>query len=446
MPLMLRNHKGVVKVLSSILRNQQDIALSATKPITQLTFVIKSMVIPAFPSSNLKLMLLLMMVLMRVAQWIMVWRFPLVLVMVCLKSNILNLYPCCNKQIWFLQHLFLQATPLISTSFSASPLVNAGISSLPNYWLLDSGANEHLCCNLSYFTSFHRIKPVCVTLPNKTTILVHYAGNVSFTPQFYLTNVLYSPLCQLNLISVAKLCESLSCVLHFSHDQCMIQDQTSMKMIGLARQVHGLYRYSPAPDACSSNFMLSRNKACISSFSVDCHSSNCIPASALWHFKLGHLSHQRMTKMSDLYPSIVHNNKDVCDICHFSKQKHLPFSSSLSHASTNFELLHFDIWGPISISSVHGHKYFLTIVDDHSKFLWTILLKSKSEVSHHVKHFITMLLMAFFIKGHVLRLLNKMVVLKGNINTSLTLVEPYYFNLNFHLPFGPMLFCMLFFS
>jgi len=96
----------------------------------------------------------------------------------------------------------IKATPLISTSFSASSLVNAGIPSIPNYWLLDSGANEHICGNISYFTSFHRIKPVCVNLPNKTTILVHYAGNVVFTPQFYLTNVLYSPLCQLlNFVS-----------------------------------------------------------------------------------------------------------------------------------------------------------------------------------------------------------------------------------------------------
>jgi len=44
--------------------------------------------------------------------------------------------------------------------------------------------------------------------------------------------------------------------------------------------------------------------------------------------------------------------------------------------------------GPLSITSVHGHKYFLTIVDDHSSFLWTILLKYKDKVSHHVQSFI----------------------------------------------------------
>ena len=78
--------------------------------------------------------------------------------------------------------------------------------------------------------------------------------------------------------------------------------------------------------------------------------------------------------MCSLYSNIVPDNKNsVCDICHFAKQKHLYFSPSASHASSNFELLHLDIWGPLSVSSIHGHIYFLTIVDDHSRFLWIIL-------------------------------------------------------------------------
>ena len=29
-----------------------------------------------------------------------------------------------------------------------------------------------------------------------------------------------------------------------------------------------------------------------------------------------------------------------------------------------------DIWGPFHIASVNGHRFFLTIVDDHSRFTW----------------------------------------------------------------------------
>jgi hypothetical protein len=56
-----------------------------------------------------------------------------------------------------------------------------------------------------------------------------------------------------------------------------------------------------------------------------------------------------------LYSSITNDNKAACDICHFAKQKHVPFTPSLSHASCNFELIHLDIWGPLSVSSIHGH-------------------------------------------------------------------------------------------
>lgn len=38
--------------------------------------------------------------------------------------------------------------------------------------------------------------------------------------------------------------------------------------------------------------------------------------------------------------------------------------------------------------SIHGHKYFLPILDDFSRFVWIILLKSKAEVQSHVKNFI----------------------------------------------------------
>lgn len=60
------------------------------------------------------------------------------------------------------------------------------------------------------------------------------------------------------------------------------------------------------------------------------------------------------------------NKGGICDICHYAKQKRLPYSISSSRALHSFELLHMDIRGPYAISSIHGHKYFLTIVDDHS--------------------------------------------------------------------------------
>jgi len=107
-----------------------------------------------------------------------------------------------------------------------------------------------------------------------------------------------------------------------------------------------------------------------------------------------------------LYPSININKNAVCDLCHYDKHKHLPFSSSISHASANFELIHFKIWGPISTIYVHSPRYFLTILDDHSRFLWIILLKSKAEVSTHVKNFITLIQNQFHITPKTIKIDN----------------------------------------
>ena len=169
-------------------------------------------------------------------------------------------------------------------------------------------------------------------------------------------------------MSFHKLCESLSCFFQFLPNQCIIQDSTSLKMIGLASQQDGLYKFHDS--SISTNKVQSSLASSACTIPVSCNSSTVIPNKAIWHFRLWHLSHQRLNMMSSLYSNIVSDNKNyVCDICHFAKQKHLSFSISTSHASSNFELLHLDIWGPLFVSSIHGHRYFLTIVDDHSRFL-----------------------------------------------------------------------------
>ena len=90
--------------------------------------------------------------------------------------------------------------------------------------------------------------------------------------------------------------------------------------------------------------------------------------------------------MNKLYSSIdCTNSCNPCDTCHFAKQKRLPFPDSITISSQCFDLLHMDIWGPYAHPSLLGHKYFLTIVDDKSRYTWIIFLKLKSEVSNHIK-------------------------------------------------------------
>ena len=79
------------------------------------------------------------------------------------------------------------------------------------------------------------------------------------------------------------------------------------------------------------------------------------------------------------------SNGVPCDISQYAKQKKLPFNNS--RATCRFELLHFDLWGQFGTSSIHGDQFFLTIVDNYSRFCWTIMLKSKSEVCTSIQIF-----------------------------------------------------------
>jgi len=145
-------------------------------------------------------------------------------------------------------------------------------------------------------------------------------------------------------------------------------------MIGLGEQFEGLYRLNLDFFASSLNKTLSINNIVVNNLTI-------IPSSALWHFRLGHVSYKRLAHMPQVYPSLSFDSNATCDICHFSRQKQLPFPLSSSVASNKFELLHFDIWGPFAVPSIHNHKYFLTILKDYSRFVWIVLLKSKFEVS-----------------------------------------------------------------
>jgi hypothetical protein len=56
----------------------------------------------------------------------------------------------------------------------------------------------------------------------------------------------------------------------------------------------------------------------------------------------------------------------------------LSYSVSFSHSSVPLELF-FYVWGP-AIDSFGCKKYYVSFIDDYSKFTWIHLLHSKSKV------------------------------------------------------------------
>ncbi|KAK1439791.1 hypothetical protein QVD17_05611 [Tagetes erecta] len=105
-----------------------------------------------------------------------------------------------------------------------------------------------------------------------------------------------------------------------------------------------------------------------------------------WHRRLGHASKGKLTKIDFLKTSNF-DLDNFCDSCSRAKHSRLPFPSSSIKTSAPFDLVHCDIWGGYRISSFTKANYFLTIVDDFSRAVWTFLLKHKSEASQCLKSF-----------------------------------------------------------
>ena len=72
-------------------------------------------------------------------------------------------------------------------------------------------------------------------------------------------------------------------------------------------------------------------------------------------------------------------NPYVCDACQLGKSHQLPYPTSTSVSTVPLEQVFSDVWGPAPIS-VGKHSYYVSFIDDFSKFTWIYLLKNRSDV------------------------------------------------------------------
>ncbi|GAB2269349.1 hypothetical protein Dimus_038770 [Dionaea muscipula] len=106
----------------------------------------------------------------------------------------------------------------------------------------------------------------------------------------------------------------------------------------------------------------------------------------LLHARLGHSSLSKMSRIPGFDPN--HLVDFFCDTCAMCKHHRSPFPQHNKRATAPFVLVHMDLWGPYRLQSVTGAKYFLTIVDDHTRATWTFLLSDKVRVSNTVATFL----------------------------------------------------------
>nr|GEW27669.1 retrovirus-related Pol polyprotein from transposon TNT 1-94 [Tanacetum cinerariifolium] len=117
----------------------------------------------------------------------------------------------------------------------------------------------------------------------------------------------------------------------------------------------------------------------------------------LWHRRLSHLNFDYINLLlkKDIViglPKLKYVKDQLCSSCELSKAKRSSFKSkAFPSLKGRLNLLYMDLYGPMRVASINGKKYILVIVDDYSRYTWTLFLCSKDETPEVLKEFLMMI-------------------------------------------------------
>ena len=247
-------------------------------------------------------------------------------------------------------------------------------------WYIDSGCSNHMTFNKSLFSSYTPGSSSEVDFGNHNsakiagsgdiTIKVKYKGRLS---QVKISNVLHVPDLGYQLLSV-QTWDLAGYNILFVNKSCLIKNKA--KILATGTLVKGLYRLEIEKISCS-------NHKALVSRSLES-----------WHERLAHISPYTVNQMKDIglieAPSIMKQDLDkfLCEGCIYGKGHRNPIrKKSESRTSQLLEIIHSDVNGPIEPISYGGSRYFVTFIDDFSK--WTVVypMKRNSEAFEHFKTF-----------------------------------------------------------
>ena len=110
--------------------------------------------------------------------------------------------------------------------------------------------------------------------------------------------------------------------------------------------------------------------------------------SSLWHKRLVHISKRRIERLvSDrILDSLDFTDFEICTNCIKGKQTNTR-GFGANRATNVLQLIHTDICGPLLTVSWNGQQYFMTFIDDFSRYGYLYLIHEKSQSLEVFKSF-----------------------------------------------------------
>ncbi|MCO5562965.1 hypothetical protein L7F22_016601 [Adiantum nelumboides] len=225
-----------------------------------------------------------------------------------------------------------------------------------------------------------------VTCANNASYPIKGVGKILITisdgSDLCLPDVLYVPGIKKNLLSVSSLAKNGLRVI-FEDDRCIVRDrENGYSLITTGTLENGLFvldRYEKQIQAC-----IAETK------------TQAMQDAELWHARFGHVGYgslmtlQRHNMVHDL-SLLEMPPRHVCEGCVLGKMHRFAFSQDGSvRATRKLQLVHSDVRGPMRTPSVGNSLYFVTFIDDFSRFCWVYPLKAKSDVFAIFQHYVSM--------------------------------------------------------
>lgn len=138
-----------------------------------------------------------------------------------------------NKQPAKMERVnFAQLDDFVGNTFKTSSL-NDDL----HKWIIDIRATNHICAVRNLFVSLKPLTQIFfIHLPNGSTKIVQFYGNVRLHETLCLKIVLYIPSFKHNLLSVSRLSKTHDLKLNFYPTFCALQDQKTDRTIVVGRE------------------------------------------------------------------------------------------------------------------------------------------------------------------------------------------------------------------
>lgn len=193
---------------------------------------------------------------------------------------------------------------------------------------------------------------------------IGHVGKTSFhtpTHDYVFNNILHVPSSQKNLISIHQFTSDNEVFLEF-HPSFCVKDMATKNPLFHSRCRDGLY---PLPHISQVHHVLA-------------------PSASRQHYRLGHPSSAIVNRVLEENKLYFHHesNDSICDSCQEAKSHQLPYPRSHSVSTFPLQLVFSDVWGPAP-----NYQYYVSFIDDFSKFTRIFLLKNRSEVFMYFSNF-----------------------------------------------------------